>query len=150
MYRALDIVPRFDPDFVTLEDFAASIQCATKRIQPGQEERFLSELIYKLADPIRYYVEEKGCKSVADLLSLLRVRYSSCRSYEELRLELERISMFLQERIIDFIHRVSRLYRQVTVRAKELIGENNERAMRDVETFGSFLVYHGITPEDFG
>ena len=133
VYRALDGIPRFDPDFVTLEDFAASIQRATQRVPPGQEERFLTELVYKLKDPIRYYVEGKGCQSVSDLLSLLRVRYSPCRGYEELRLELERISMFPRERLIDFIHRVGRLYRQVTVRARELIGENVERTIRDVE-----------------
>ena len=133
VYRALDSIPRFDPDFVTLEDFAASIQRAIQRIPPGQEERFLTELIYKLKDPIRYYVEGKGCQSVTDLLSLLRVRYSPCRGYEELRLELERISMFPRERLIDFIHRVGRLYRQVTVRARELIGENVERTIKDVE-----------------
>ena len=142
VYRTLDNIPRFDPDFVNLEDFAASIQRAIKRVPPGQEERFLTELIYKLKDPIRYYVEDKGCKSVADLLSLLRVRYSPCRGYEELRLELERISMFPRERLIDFVHRVSRLYRQVTVRAKELIGENIERTMKDVERLArsSFII----------
>ena len=57
-------------------------------------------------------------------------------------MELERISMFPRERLIDYVHRVSRLYRQVTVRAKELIGENIERTMKDVERLArsSFII----------
>lgn len=140
LYRALDTIPRFDPKFVAVEDFASSIQRTMSRVPPGHENRFLSELMYKLADPVRDYVEGKECRSVNDLLSLLKIRYA--RGYVELLLELERISMFPQERVIDYIHRATCLCHY----AKKLIGEGIERVLKDVERFARSSFIRGLPP----
>ena len=87
-------------------------------VPTDHEDRFLAGPIHKLADPIRFYIERKECKTTDDILSLLKVRYTPCRGYGELHTDLERISMSPRETLIDYIHRVSRLYRQVTARAK--------------------------------
>jgi len=107
--EALETVPTFDGQNLTVSQFARACRRAKEIIPPSSERNLTKLLCNKLRGRALTAVEDENCNTVAQLIDILSISFGEHRTLEQYEGELSNIHLRPKKHILDFINRVKDL-----------------------------------------
>lgn len=146
--EALEVVPYFDGNNITLSEFARSCRRAREIIPPSSERNLTRLLVNKLRGRAYFAVEDEPCDTITQLLDLLDASFGSIKTIDQCKGELSTTFMKPNEHILDYIIRVKDLRYAILDRERREKGILDDKTIENIDGLTARSFCEGL-PSDY-
>lgn len=145
--EALETVPNFDGQNISLAQFTRACRRAREIVPPSSERSLTRLLINKLRGRAYYAVEDEPCDTVTQLVDLLNGAFGAPKTIDQFRGELSTIYLKPHEHVLDYITRTKDLRTAILDTERRQRGTLNDGTIREIDGLTARAFCEGLPLE---